>query len=143
MRLRTVFDSNFYIAAALRPGGHADLWLDIAAVPRSGLQLFVSEPILDEVGEKLLGLEVPQAVVTRFLERMRRVAKVVEPTERVRAVKDDPDDDVILECAIAAKAHLIASADHHLLKLNPYRGIGITHPRELRHILASDFEEAS
>ena len=133
---------TFYIAAALRPGGHADLWLDIAAQPRSQLQLFISQPILDEVSEKLLELGIPAGTVKPFVSRLRHIASIVTPTERITAVADDPDDNAILECAVAAQARLIVSADNHLRKLNPYQGIGITHPRELRNIFASDFKQA-
>lgn len=65
MHIRTVFDSNFYIAAALRPGGHADLWLEIAALPCSQLRLFVSRPILDEVSETLRALGIPPGIAGR------------------------------------------------------------------------------
>lgn len=141
MQLRTVFDSNVYVAAALRPGGHADVWLDIAALPRSGLQLVVSEPILAEVREKLIDrFAFPAADVDRFLARVRGIATVVRPAEPVRAVPDDPDDDRIIECALAARAQLIVTVDHHLLKLNPYQGIGIAHPKELKRIFAGDFD---
>ena len=143
MQLRTVFDSNVYVAAALRPGGHADLWLDIAALPSSGLCLFISAHILNEVQRKLTELGVAAADTRRFIQRLQLVAVMVAPTERVKVVKDDPDDDAILECALAAQAQLIVSADHHLLNLSPYGDIGVTHPRELKRIFASDFEQAA
>ena len=54
MQLKTVFDSNVYVAAALRPGAYCDMWLDIATLPRSGFRLFVSKPILDEVRDRLV-----------------------------------------------------------------------------------------
>jgi predicted nucleic acid-binding protein len=94
-------------------------------------------------GYRLVEVETPPDDLTRFLKRVRGIATLVRPTERVKAVKDDPDDNAILECALAAQAQLIVTADHHLLKLSPYRGIGITHPRELKRIFASDFEQAA
>jgi putative PIN family toxin of toxin-antitoxin system len=139
MQLKTVFDSNIYVAAALKPGGYADMWLDIAALPQTGLKLFTSQPILDEVQEKLvLTFGLPALEVDCFIERLKQISLLVDPKEKIDAVKDDPDDNMILECGVAAKAQLIISADKHLLRL--YLGIGIAHPRELKNIFASDID---
>ncbi|WP_162907102.1 putative toxin-antitoxin system toxin component, PIN family [Allorhizocola rhizosphaerae] len=130
-----------YVAAALRPGGHADLWLDIATTPSSGFGVFVSAAILDEVRDKLVNkFGIHPDDVQRLIERIQTIATVVTPNETLSVV-DDPDDNAILECALAAQAHLVVTADHALLKLNPFRGIGIAHPRELRSIFASDFRK--
>jgi uncharacterized protein len=65
-----------------------------------------------------------------------RVAKVlswgitVNPTTELSIVKDDPDDDRILECAMEAKAEAIVSGDRHLLKLGSFQGIPICTPRQ-------------
>lgn len=45
-------------------------------------------------------------------------------------VIDDPDDDAVLACAVAAKADLIVSGDPHLLKLKDYQGVPIVAPAE-------------
>ena len=46
-------------------------------------------------------------------------------TYRVLILEDDPDDNRILECALAANASYIISGDEHLLDLGEYRGIMI------------------
>lgn len=38
---------------------------------------------------------------------------------------DDPDDDRILECAVAAGAQVLVSGDKHLLRLGAFEGIRI------------------
>lgn len=43
---------------------------------------------------------------------------------------DDPDDDAVLACAVAAKADLVVSGDPHLVKLVQYEGIPIVAPAE-------------
>ena len=43
----------------------------------------------------------------------------------VNAVPDDPDDDIIIACAIEAEADMIISGDQHLLSLGSYQGIPI------------------
>jgi len=43
-----------------------------------------------------------------------------------RVVRNDPDDDHVLACALAAQANLIVSGDRkHLLPLGSYQGIDI------------------
>jgi predicted nucleic acid-binding protein len=37
----------------------------------------------------------------------------------------DPDDDVVLACAVAARAEAIVSGDKHLLDLKQYEGMPI------------------
>lgn len=144
MKLGTVFDSNIYVAAALRPGQYADRWIDIATLPSSTLKLYVSTEILAEVEHKLIdkfGFTAPE--VKRLISRIKLAANLVKPTIKLTVVPDDPDDNVIVECAVVAGAHLIVSADKHLLKLKQYKGIGITHPRELKRIFATDLLETN
>jgi predicted nucleic acid-binding protein len=43
----------------------------------------------------------------------------------VAAITDDPDDNRILEAALAAKADAIVSGDKHLLDLGTWNGIPI------------------
>ncbi len=47
------------------------------------------------------------------------------PTQVVDVVKNDPSDNRILECAIAAKSDYIITGDKHLLRLSRYEGIMI------------------
>lgn len=134
--IRVVFDSNVYIAAALNPGKYADYWLEEAA-ERTQLSLFVSAAILAEIKRKLRSakLSVPEAHAARFVSNLEQIATVVKPTQRIRAVKDDSDDNKVLECAVEAKADLIVSMDKHLLKLKEFENIGIIHPSSLKYIL--------
>lgn len=48
----------------------------------------------------------------------------------VRAVADDPDDDKVIECALAGEAAYIVSGDRHLLDLKEYEGIVIVRANE-------------
>jgi putative PIN family toxin of toxin-antitoxin system len=63
-------------------------------------------------------------------EALRKLARIVEPTETI-AIADDPDDNRILECAVEAKSDFIITNDKDLLRLRSYAGIPI--------IRASDF----
>ena len=49
----------------------------------------------------------------------------VHPTQRLQVVKEDPDDDRVIECAVASASSFIISGDRHLLDLRQYRSISI------------------
>lgn len=101
------------------------------------MELHASTFILDEVGRVLgekFGWEEDR--IGRAVAQVRRVAAGVhEPEESVGVIEDDPTDNRILECALAADAETIVTGDKkHLLPLDSFRGISIV---ELRDFLAS------
>jgi predicted nucleic acid-binding protein len=51
-------------------------------------------------------------------------------TPVLKVVIDDPDDDKLIECAVALKAEYIISGDKDLLEVSEYMGIKILNPRE-------------
>jgi predicted nucleic acid-binding protein len=53
------------------------------------------------------------------------MAHIVNPRDKISMVKEDPDDDKFLDCAIECKADYIVSGDRHLLELRGYPGIKI------------------
>lgn len=59
------------------------------------------------------------------------LAVIVEPIAMDPVILDDPDDDAVLACALAAQATVIASGDKHLLNINVHQGIRILKPAEL------------
>ncbi len=67
---------------------------------------------------------------------MIRLAHIVTPFSIPRVVEDDPDDDQVIACAIAAEADLIVSGDKHLHSLGgQYQGIRIVKAAEAEIIL--------
>ncbi len=55
----------------------------------------------------------------------------------VRAVEEDPDDDMVLGCALAGEADLIVSKDHHLQTLGSFEKITIVSTQEFLEMLPS------
>ncbi len=66
----------------------------------------------------------------RTMEKLVSIATLVEPDENLYIVKDDPDDNKILECAKTGKVDFIISNDNHLLKLEKLGNIPIVTPQE-------------
>jgi uncharacterized protein len=117
------------------PGGMADHAYLLAR--RGVVELHVSTFILDEVARVLpekFGWD--EGRVGHALAQVQRVAAGVhEPDESVSAIEDDPTDNRILECALAADAQFIITGDKkHLLPLGSFHGVSIV---GLRDFLAS------
>ncbi|HEY3743886.1 MAG TPA: putative toxin-antitoxin system toxin component, PIN family [Bryobacteraceae bacterium] len=67
--------------------------------------------------------------INDLAQRLSKFTNRVTPTETVRVV-DDPDDDRIVECALAGGSTHIISRDKALLRLGEYRGIRISNDRD-------------
>ena len=100
--------------------------------------LLISPAILREIGEVLRRQAGwLDSEVIRHLKLLARVGEIISPAITLRAVKEDDDDNRILECAVAGKADLVVSIDHHLRRLKTFQGIGIVHPIDFRRTLGS------
>jgi putative PIN family toxin of toxin-antitoxin system len=132
-RLRVVLDTNIHVAARYRrEGRYATLWR--AAVERRYI-LLSSPPVISELAEVLRRESgwLDEDIQTE-IRQIARVAELVHPTPTLQ-VAADPDDDRVLECAIAGKADLIVSNDRHLRTLRTFRGIAIVTGSDFRRIL--------
>jgi predicted nucleic acid-binding protein len=69
--------------------------------------------------------------IDQLVERYALLTTVVHPATIEPTVLDDPDDDQVLACALAAKAEIIVSGDRHLLDLKEYRGVRIAKVAEV------------
>jgi putative PIN family toxin of toxin-antitoxin system len=120
--ISVTLDSNIYISA-LQFGGATLRLLDMA---RAGMiRLDVSDAILTETIGVLRDKFHWQPYQLHFARlELRRFANLVQPTE-TRDVTDDPDDNRVLECAIAAGSDYIVTNDDDLLRLEKHCGISI------------------
>jgi putative PIN family toxin of toxin-antitoxin system len=56
----------------------------------------------------------------KFLEILSEAATLVETKTELNIIKEDPDDNIMLECAVEAGADYIISGDKHLKKLKRF-----------------------
>jgi predicted nucleic acid-binding protein len=119
------------VAAYNWPGGRADIAYLLAR--RGAVELHTSSFILGEV-ERVLREKFrwEEDRAGRAVAQIRRVAGAVhEPPESVDVVEDDPTDNRILECALAAGAELVVTGDKkHLLPLGSFGGVSIVGLRD-------------
>lgn len=130
--MRVVVDTNIVVSRYVAP--HGVVAQIVERWRQQAFELVVSEPILSEF-QRVLAYErirarhrMDDAGILELIEDFREFAILVEPTETVNVVKDDPDDNKFIECAQAGGAECIVSSDLHLLALKQYRGIQILSP---------------
>jgi uncharacterized protein len=133
-KLRVVFGTNVYFSAFTSPKGPPfRIWQEAV---KGGYILLVSPAILRELAHVLRDvLKWQEADIVAHLKLVAKVAEIISPTIMLRVVAEDPDDDRILECALAGHADLIVSGDRHLRKLKSFRGIGILQPNDFLRTL--------
>jgi putative PIN family toxin of toxin-antitoxin system len=126
--MRVVADTNILISAFLF-GGLPRAFLGLGLT--GAFLLVTSGALLDELDEKLDGkFAVPESKAHAFLSQLKSKAAVVNPSFVLDAVPDDPDDNRVLECAVAGDAKFIVSGDRHLLRLGSHGGIAILTVRQ-------------
>ena len=141
--LSAVLDSAVLISAFLKPSGVADLVLNRAY--ERAFELFLAEEILAEPRRVLLEADrirrryvYPDASVHRFISGLRGIAQLTGPLLLLSGiVARDPNDDMIVACAVAAGADYIVTRDDDLLSLRTYESITMTTPEAFMGILRS------
>jgi putative PIN family toxin of toxin-antitoxin system len=108
--LRLVLDTNVIVSAALKPGGlqRAVLLLAITKPAR----LYVTEAILSEYRNVFARpeLNIRKGLREQLLQLIRSHSHQVK-TARVLHVTPDPDDNLFLECADAARADYLVTGN--------------------------------
>jgi putative PIN family toxin of toxin-antitoxin system len=121
---RVVFDTNILISAVLSPNSKP---FQCTALAKRGIVKSVTcQEILDEFQEKLEGklkYEIERA--TALVQEVIHYSQLVTLTNTLKVVDADPDDDMVVECAIIGNATYIVTGDKHLLSLNSYQNVTI------------------
>jgi putative PIN family toxin of toxin-antitoxin system len=121
-------DANVYISAIAIGGKPATLLLQAA---EGEIDVAISQPILDEVLRILRQkFKRSEADLAEAEERIRSFTQMVTPTDSLNVVVEDPDDNRILECAVASGSDVIVTGDNDLLRLGAYQGIRIVKTAE-------------
>ena len=108
--LRLVIDTNVVVSAALKPEGLQRTTLLLAITKPA--RFYVSRPILEEYADVLSRPElgIRKGSRRQLLQLIRNNSHIVTPSRRLE-VASDPDDNVFLECADAARADYLITGD--------------------------------
>ena len=125
--LRVVLDTNVLISAFTHPLGiPSRIWQHAL---KGHYQLLLSPAIVREAAGVLrTDFAWEETAIISQLKLLVRVGDIITPTFTLSVIVRDPSDNRILECAVAGKAHLIVSGDHHLHRLEVYQRIPIVRP---------------
>jgi putative PIN family toxin of toxin-antitoxin system len=137
---RAVLDTIVFLRALINPQPRCGRLLGELA---DRYELALSPPIIAEVLEVLhrpsLRAKLPQIGDTdaAMTIGLMELALIVEPTEAARASRD-PDDDVVLACALAAHATDLVTEDKDLLTLADLHGVKIVQPSTFLALLEAE-----
>ena len=130
--LRAVVDTNILIRALIKP--HGTVGPILTQLAANAYALVYSQPLLDELVEKLAlprirvkyGLDNQAIETTLALLALR--GELVQPTRAVRVCRD-PDDNALIEAALAGGAEYVVTGDEDLLVLKKFATVRIVTPR--------------
>ena len=127
--MRVVIDTNVFVSSFFggTPRKIIDLWKN------GDITLCLSRDILDEYVKVLqrIGLQDEselEELLSLFARGFNTLFTIKTP--KIRVVKDDPDDDKFIECAVALKARVIVTGDKSIKALGEYMEIKILTPQE-------------
>ena len=127
---RVVLDTNVLISAALLAFGKP--FAVFQHVLDTGVLIFSNETF-EEIATRLMRPKFDRYVSSvmreRFLVDLAAVAEWTAITGALHFCRD-PNDDKILETALAGRADCLVTGDADLIELHPFRGLSIVNPDE-------------
>ncbi|MEK6935552.1 MAG: putative toxin-antitoxin system toxin component, PIN family [Nanoarchaeota archaeon] len=127
--MKIVVDTNFLVSATQWDYSVSHKLLQ--KLIRNNIEIFTTRDILNEFVEVLRrDFLYNEEDTQNILEKVLQFLTIVAPIKKIEVVKDDADDNKIIECAVESEAEYILSYDKHLLNLKEYEGIKIIKPEE-------------
>ena len=144
--MRVVLDTKTVVSGFL--WGNAPRALIEAAVD-ARIKIFTCAALIEELAGILprqrfaKRLTEKQLSIPALIERYSALAEIIEPASLSGSVSPDPDDDVVLATALAARAELIVSRDKHLRNLKHFHRIPILNATDALHHIEQQTRNSS
>lgn len=143
---RVTPDVQALVQAAISGRGPAGAL--IASWERGETAIITCDPIIAEFEDVLRRSRImrkyahitPETVAAKTAA-LRARGVVVPLLDVPRVVPEDPDDDIVIACALEGNAEYIVSRDKHLLRLGSYQGIPILSTEIFSHMLRGQVSE--
>src|SRR4030066_107422 len=127
--MKVVIDTNIFVSSFFggNPRKIIDLW------KKGNINLCLSKDILEEYVDVLqrVGLKEEEEI-EELLSLFAKGFNIVFTTKtpKIKAVKDDTEDDKFIECAVALKQEVVITGDSATRALGEYMGIKIVNPQQ-------------
>ena len=124
---RAVFDTNVFVSSSLSRNTNSPTRELLKRWKNDEFTLIICDQIAKELLEKLYERGVDQKTITEQIEALANAAEwVIVATEKIEDLLSDPDDNVVVACAVEGKAHYLVTYDPHFDVLEgDYKGIKI------------------
>ena len=132
--LRVTPDTNTLISAFISEGNEYEL---LKSAKLGKIKIILSLDILKEfkdvISRPKFGFSKEQ--IKNVFKQILSISEIIVPKLKIRIIKEDPEDDRILECASAGNVDYIVSGDRHLLNLKNYKNIKIIRTFEVLKLI--------
>jgi putative PIN family toxin of toxin-antitoxin system len=125
---RAVFDTNVVIAALKSRNPNSPTVELLHRWSNGEFTLLYCDSLRAEYQEKFVARNIQLDLRASFLENLLEFGEYVAlaPAQVQPLIAEDPDDDIVIACAIVGEATHLVTYDPHLLKLGEtYEGITI------------------
>jgi uncharacterized protein len=136
--MKIVLDTNILVSGTFW-GGNSSRIIDL--IDSGKIELVLSEEIIKEYNSVINREEIldkiknKDLILNKSIQKIIKDSNIVNPTQQLDLIKEDPDDNKILECALYGNVDYIISNDGHLLKIKEFNEFKIITPEEFLEIL--------
>ncbi|MEK6948618.1 MAG: putative toxin-antitoxin system toxin component, PIN family [Nanoarchaeota archaeon] len=134
--IKVVLDTNTHISALGWKDGNPRKVLELCVIGKCRLieSIGLIKEFVSVISRPKFNF-ITEEEKNQFLVFLLQISNLIEPKEKINAIKEDPDDNTILETALAGKVDYVVSGDRHLLKLKQFRGIRIVTAKEFLNLI--------
>jgi putative PIN family toxin of toxin-antitoxin system len=132
---KVVFDTNILISAFVFPEGTVRELINLSI--KRKISIYVSNSIILEYCKVLDSkFNWTEEEIKENIKFISKITEIIDTDIKIDIIKEDEDDNKIIECAVAADVDAIISGDKHLLNIKKYKNIPILKPADfLKKIL--------
>jgi len=131
--MRVVLDTSVLVSFLLTRGRVISVIIEQWEVGE--LEVIVSPQLIAELRrvaeDERLATRLRPGALEVLLGALTENAEVVAGELELSGVTEDPDDDMVVACAVEGNAAYIITRDQHLLRTGTYRDIVVVSPEEL------------
>jgi len=131
--MKVVLDTNVLVSGTFWDGdsrkilGLLDEKVIVGVLSQEIIDEYRAVLIRDDIVDKIINKNL---IASRVVERIISTSIIVKPKNQLFVVKDDPKDNKVIECAVAAEADYIITKDRDLLRMKKFESITIITPEE-------------